>query len=111
VVRDRDDRRVALRGQLHQPPGALVERGHAALDLEVPGRVDDPRLVDVEVGPEPVLEAVEVVEVDHQGRPVGPRVGALGGVGLGAEDRLVAGRLRAELVEGRGRPFQTILCV
>ena len=103
VVRDGDDRRVAPRGQLQQPADALVEGAEAALDLLVPARLADAGLVDVEIGPEPVLEAVEVVEVDHQGRPVGAGVGPLGGVGLGAEDRAVPRGLRPELVE-RPRP-------
>ena len=102
VVGDGDDRRVALRGQLKQPADALVERPEADFDLLVPAGLVDPRLIDVEIGPEPVLEAVEVMEVNHQGRPVAPRVGPLGRLGLGVEDRPVPRRLRRQVVERPG---------
>ncbi len=49
-----------------------------------------------------MLEAVQVLEVDHHRGPVGAMVGPFGGVGLGAEDRAVPRGPRPEVVKRPG---------
>ena len=87
------------RHQLQQAAGSLVQGPQAALDLGVPALLANACLIHIEVRPEPVLEAVEVVEVDHQGRPVAPRIGPLGRLGLCVEDGPVPRGLRPEVVK------------
>ena len=71
VVADHHDRRPAALGQLAEPADRLVEPADDLGRRRVPVRVVDAGLVDVQVGPDAVLERVEVLELDHQDRPVG----------------------------------------
>ena len=70
VVADHHHGGAPAVSQVAEPADALVEPADDLGRGGVPLGVLDARLVDVQVRPDPVLERVEVLELDHQDRPV-----------------------------------------
>ena len=71
VVADGQDRRAAAVGQLAEHADGRVQAPDHLAGRVVPLGLVDPGLVDVQVAPDAMLERVEVLELDHQHRPVG----------------------------------------
>ena len=70
VADDHDGRARGGRPARRAADGVVQAADHLGR-RRVPGRVVDPGLIHVQVAPDAVLERVEVLELDHEHRPVG----------------------------------------
>ena len=71
MVADHQDARAPPLGQLGQEADGDVKSSDHLTRGGIPFRPVDPGLIDIQVAPGAVLEWVEVLELDHQHRPVG----------------------------------------
>ena len=71
VVADHHHGGPAFAGQLAEPADRFIQAADHLGRRGVPVGAVDSGLIDVQIGPDPVLERVEVLELDHQDRPVG----------------------------------------
>ena len=104
MVRDDQDPGPSAVGQLAEFADGPVQGGHHGMGGSVERGVFDPGLVDVQVAPGPVLERVEVLELDEQAGPVGDHpVGESGSLGFGEEEVGGASAVGLHLGEVAGR--------
>ena len=109
VVADHHHRRTSLLRQLAEPPDRLIQTADHLGRGVVPFGAVDAGLVDVQIGPDAVLERVQVLKLDHQHRPVGDdSVGEPASLGTAAEALGGQPGVVRELFERLRRPLPEV---